>query len=81
VDHVTSAYPPTLITAGNADPLRSHSESLVERLRAVGTDPETVFFARDHRPPLGHEYQFDLDGDAGRLFLDRTLGFLRRRLA
>jgi hypothetical protein len=30
---------------------------------------------------LGHEDQFDLDTDAGQLFLDRLLTFLRQRLA
>jgi hypothetical protein len=42
--------------------------------------PETFFFPDTHRPPLGHEYQFDLDKDSGRLFLKRMLAFLQRRL-
>ena len=58
-----------------------HSELLVERLRALGAEPETVFFPADHAPPLGHEYQFDPGSDAGRLFLERMLAFIRRRLA
>ena len=80
VDHVTSAFPPTLLTVGNADPLRAHTERLAERLREHGVPTETVLFPADHDPPLGHEYQFDLDGDAGRLFLERLLAFLERRL-
>jgi acetyl esterase/lipase len=80
VDHVTSAFPPALITVGNADPLRQHSEVLVERLRERGVEPEALFFADDHEPPLGHEYQFDLDTAAGRLFLERVLAFLGQRL-
>jgi acetyl esterase/lipase len=79
-DHLTSAYPPTLLTVGNADPLRRHSEVLAERLRSHGVDTETLFFPEDHAPPLGHEYQFDLDGDAGQRFLRHALGFLERRL-
>jgi len=79
-DHVTSAYPATLLTVGNADPLRPHSQLLAEKLHAVGVEAETLFFPADHEPPLGHEYQFDLDGDAGRLFLERMLDFLRQRL-
>jgi acetyl esterase len=79
-DHLTAAFPPALVTVGNADPLRPHSELLVERLRALGVGTETLFFPDDHSPPLGHEYQFDLDGDAGRLFLERMLAFLRARL-
>jgi acetyl esterase len=80
VDHLTSAFPPALMTVGNADPLREHSESLVERLRENGVEPETLFFPPDHDPPLGHEYQFNLDTAAGRLFLDRLLVFLGQRL-
>jgi hypothetical protein len=38
-------------------------------------------FPASHQPPLDHEYQFDLDTDAGQLFLDRLLTFLRQRLA
>ena len=80
-NHLSPGFPPALITVGNVDPLRPHSELLVERLRAQGLEPETLFFPADHEPPLGHEYQFDLDTDAGRLFLERMLAFLERRLA
>ncbi len=57
------------------------ADELVERLRAQGVEVEALFFPDDHQPPLHHEYQFDLDSPAGRLFLDRLLAFLRRRLA
>jgi acetyl esterase len=42
---------------------------------------DALFFPADHRPPLGHEYQFDLDTEAGREFLRRLEGFLQRSLA
>ena len=80
-DHVSAAFPPALITAGNADPLRPHSELLSAKLSTQGAEIETLFFPADHQPPLGHEYQFDLDTDAGQLFLDRLLTFLRHRVA
>jgi len=79
-DHVTAAFPPALITVGNADPLRAHTELLIERLRAQGVKAETVLYPGDHDPPLGHEYQFDLDADAGQAFLRRMLSFLGARL-
>ena len=79
--HLSAAFPPALVTVGDADPLRAHSELLARRLAALGVETETVFFPDGHRPPLGHEYQFDLDGDAGRQFLERMLAFLDRRLA
>lgn len=78
--HVTSVFPPALLTVGNVDPLRPHSELLVEKLRAQGVEPETLFYPDDYKPPLDHEYQFDLDTDAGQLFLKRTLAFLQLRL-
>jgi acetyl esterase/lipase len=61
--------PPTLVTVVNADPLRPHSELLVERLREQGVETETLFFPDEHGPPLDHEYQFDLDREAGQLVL------------
>jgi acetyl esterase len=79
-NNVTSAFPPALITVGNVDPLRPHSERLVEKLRAQGVEPETLFYPDDYQPPLNHEHQFDLDTDAGQLFLERMLAFLRQRL-
>jgi acetyl esterase/lipase len=80
-DNLSSSFPPTLVTVGNADPLRPHSELLVERLRGHRVAVETLFYPSDHLPPLGHEYQFDLDTDDGQLFLDHLRVFLRRRLA
>jgi acetyl esterase/lipase len=80
-DHVSSAFPSTLITVGNADPLRDHSELLAERLGTLGVEVETVFWPDDHQPPLGHQYQFDLDTDSGRQFLESMLTFLRRRFS
>jgi acetyl esterase/lipase len=76
-DHVTPRYPPTFVTAGNADPLEPHSRVLVERLAAFGVEVDRLFYAPEHQPPLGHEYQFDLDSEAGRIALGRTVAFLR----
>jgi len=79
-DHVTSAFPPALVTVGNTDTLRPHSELLVERLRASGVETEALFFAEDHEPALGHEYQFELDGEDAQAFLRLLVEFLERRL-
>jgi acetyl esterase len=78
-DHVTPAFPPALVTVGDGDPLRPHSERLVECLRAQGVVVEAFFPAHD--PPLPHEYQFDLDGEPGRRFLERLVAFLQRSVA
>ena len=62
------------------DDLSRRTELLADKLRAQGIEPETLFYPDAHRPPLGHEYQFDLDTDSGQLFLQRMLAFLQRRL-
>lgn len=80
VDHVTDRFPPAFVSAGNADPLLAHSRSLVEALSRRAVDVETLFFADDHEPALGHEYQFRLDTDPGREAFERAVEFLRRRL-
>jgi acetyl esterase/lipase len=78
--YVTEAFPPTLITVGNVDPLREHSQVMLERLRTAGRNPDAVFFPVDYQPPLDHEYQFNLDSEEGQLFFGRLVGFLERWL-
>jgi acetyl esterase/lipase len=64
------------ITAGNGDPLEPHSRSLAEALTGQGVEADTLFFPADHEPPVGHEYQFDLDQVPGQQALERILAFL-----
>ncbi len=80
IEHLDGAFPPALVTVGNADALRAHSEGLVQTLRALGHTPEAVFYPSDHRPSLGHEYQFELDTADAQAFLERMVDFLRDRL-
>jgi acetyl esterase/lipase len=76
--NVTAAFPPAFISAGNADPLGPQSVAMADALEANGVNVERLFFPKDYQPPLGHEYQFDLDTDAGRLALTRTVAWLNR---
>jgi acetyl esterase len=39
---------------------------------------EELFFSADYRSKLGHEYQFDLDDEAGKLALSRAVEWLRK---
>ena len=48
--------------------------------RAGAASSTTLFFADEHAQRLSHEYQFDLDTEAGRLFLERLVAFLGERL-
>lgn len=72
---LTDSFPPTFISAGNNDPLLPQSRLLAEKLSNLNVPIDTLFFPENHEPPLGHEYQFTLD-EAGKLALDRSLGFL-----
>lgn len=76
--HITKAYPPAFVSAGNADPLGPQSVAIAEAISKAGVPVERLFFPPDYKPPLGHEYQFDLDTDAGKLALQRSVAWLRR---
>jgi acetyl esterase/lipase len=76
VRFVTRDFPPALISAGNGDPLLRQSRAMAEALRKQGAKVETLFFPDGYLPELPHEYQFNLDTEAGRLALERTLEFL-----
>jgi acetyl esterase/lipase len=76
--HLTATFPPAFVTAGESDPLAPQSEALAAVLGERGVEVDALFFPPDHDPPAGHEYQFELDTDAGRLALDRIVAFLRR---
>ncbi|MEC7118544.1 MAG: alpha/beta hydrolase [Pseudomonadota bacterium] len=78
LQHVTADFPPSFITAGNADPLAPHSVALAERLVSLGVDTQTLFYPADHQPALEHEYQFNLDIAAGQQALQQMLVFLAR---
>jgi acetyl esterase len=80
LDHVTAEFPTAFVAGGNADPLTdSQSKPLAERLRSLGVDVETAFFPKDYRPKLPHEFQFNLDTEAGQDVLRRTIAFAKQR--
>lgn len=72
-----ATLPPLFISAGNADPLLGQSQRLDTAARAQGLVTDTLFFAPDHQPPLGHEYQFKLNA-AGETARHRLTAFLAR---
>ena len=43
-------------------------------------DLDPLFYEDDHRPLLGHEYQFDLDLADGRTAFDRMVAFTKGRV-
>ena len=77
VRHVTPAFPPAFISAGNADPLEPHSHAMAAALQKQGVRVDALFFPKDHALPLPHEYQFNLDSEAGRKAMERSVAFLQ----
>lgn len=75
-DYLTGAFPPTFISAGNADPLGPQSVRMDAALRRAGVPVQSLFYPPDHPTPLGHEYQFDLDLPEGRAALDASVRWL-----
>lgn len=80
VNYVDAQFPPAFITVGNADPLKPQSLALAAKLQQLGVNTDTLFYPDNYQPGLGHEYQFNLDDSAGKLALQRMLGFLQRQL-
>ena len=79
IDHVTSAFPPTFISGGNADPLTDvHSRPFAARLVALGVDVTALFYEPGHTPAQGHQHQFRIETPDGRKALQAVLDFVRR---
>jgi acetyl esterase len=78
VDYVNADFPPSFITAGNADPLEQQSREFAAKLTSLGVGVDSLFYPEDHEPKLGHEYQFDLDLKDGKQAFTDILDFLYR---
>ena len=74
---VTAAYPPTYLTVGDQDPLRTQTMELDGALRSHGVPVTTLFWSGQG---LGHEYQFHFDHPQAEVSFQRTLQFLSQRL-
>jgi acetyl esterase len=75
-NYLTPKFPPTFISVGNADPLGPQTMLMERKLREQGVKVESLFFPKNYQPPLGHEYQFDIDTLAGQQALDRSVAWL-----
>ncbi len=78
VQYVSKDFPRSFIAAGNADPLLPQSRAMAARLTQLGVAVDSLFFAPDYSPPLPHEFQFNLDTEAGQETLRRAIAFLKR---
>lgn len=70
----TSAYPPTFVSVGDADPFRTQATELAAALRGRAVPTTTLFWPKG--TGLGHEYQFDFSTPQARSALTATLAFL-----
>ena len=77
LNYLTPEYPPIFISGGNGDPLTPHSIEMSKRLSDLGVPVSSLFFPEEYEPKLLHEYQFNLDTDAGNLALKRSVEFIR----
>lgn len=80
VDHVTPAYPPVFISAGDADKLASQSFELADVLEAQGVPVDRVFFDGSNKG-LGHQYQFTLNTKDAQETFEKTVSFLSANMA
>jgi acetyl esterase len=80
VRHITSDFPPMFVSVGNADRFMPQSRLLAETATKLGIPVDSVFFPDDYRPPLAHEYQFDLSLGASQMALNRVVQFIEKRL-
>jgi acetyl esterase/lipase len=74
--HITSNFPPMFISVGNADELAPQSYRLAEIAANHGVPVDTLFFPENYAPSIKHEYQLDLDTNAGQLALERSVKFI-----
>jgi acetyl esterase/lipase len=77
INYITGSYPPCFISAGNGDPLLSQSQSFARKLQHLNVKVDTLFFGSRYSPLLPHEYQFNLDSEAGQLALKNSVLFLQ----
>src|SRR5690606_28286848 len=78
VRNLSAGLPPLFVSVGNADPLAPHSHRLADVASALGVEVTAVFFPAGTKPPLEHEYQFDLSTQPARIAFARMIAFIAR---
>jgi len=75
--YVTSDFPPTFITVGDADTLEPQSIELIQVLEENGVDVDAHLFTGTGAN-LGHDFMMDLDTEPAQQILEKALEFLKR---
>jgi len=76
INYINGNFPPCFISVGNGDPLHTQSEALARKLIMLNVKADTLFYPPGYLPLLPHEYQFNLDIEAGKKALERSVLFL-----
>jgi acetyl esterase len=77
--HVTPEFPPLFISAGNADDFAPQSYFFADKVVAQGGVVDRLFFPQAYTPKVWHQFQFNLDTEAGRMALERSIDFISAR--
>lgn len=76
VKNITADYPPTYLTSGDGDPLEFQTRELDAALTALGVDVTRRYWSESGLN-LPHDYQFELDTQAGQTAIEDVLQFLK----
>lgn len=74
-DYITPDFPPVFLTDGNTGSFERDGRELVKHLKACEVKVSELFFEAS-AGEIGHEFQYDLSGTAGRSCYQKTLEFL-----
>ncbi len=77
MDRLDSDFPPAFVSVGSEDGLRPQSIAFADKLEKSGVRVDRVIFPTDLKPPLYHEFQFDLRRPEAQLALEKSVEFLR----
>ena len=75
IQHVTGDFPAVFITDGNSMSFLDHARDLSAKLSGQGVYVKELFFD-DEGESVPHEYQFELQSEAGQVSLEQALEFL-----
>ncbi|QIK85507.1 alpha/beta hydrolase [Erysipelothrix sp. HDW6B] len=79
VYHVTNQYPPTFITAGDADPLEAQSFEFELKLRENNVPVTSVYWTGSHEN-LNHDYFFDLSRKPSQEMFETMMTFMQQNV-
>lgn len=74
-NYITADFPPVFLTDGNTGSFEKDGKELVKCLKSQSIKVSELFFDAS-AGEIGHEFQYDLSGAAGRLCYQKTLEFL-----